>query len=129
MDQSNPSMRLDKWLWAARFFKHRKQATEAIQGGKVHLNGQRVKPARAVQVGDRLEITRGVEEMTVIVEGLADKRGPASVAQTLYKETEQSQATRTEAREIRRLLAQNPADKHRPDKRDRRKLRALSGKA
>jgi ribosome-associated heat shock protein Hsp15 len=129
MDQSNPSMRLDKWLWAARFFKHRKQATEAIQGGKVHLNGQRVKPARGVQVGDRLEITRGVEEMTVIVEGLADKRGPASVAQTLYQETEQSQVTRTEAREMRRLLAQNPADKHRPDKRDRRKLRALSGKA
>ena len=128
MDQSNPSMRLDKWLWAARFFKHRKQATEAIQGGKVHLNGNRVKPSRAVQAGDMLEITRGVEEFTVIVRALAAQRGPASVAQTLYEETEESLAARTESREMRRLLAANPADAHRPDKRDRRKLRALSGK-
>lgn len=128
MDQTIASMRLDKWLWAARFFKHRKQATEAIQGGKVHLNGQRVKPARSVQPGDRLEITRGVEEMTVYVKGLTAQRGPASVAQTLYEETEESLAARTEAREMRKLLAANPADKHRPDKRDRRKLRALSGK-
>ena len=121
-------MRLDKWLWAARFFKTRKLAAEALTGGKVHLNGQRVKPARSVQPGDRLEITRGVEEMTVYVKGLTAQRGPASVAQTLYEETEESLAARTEAREMRKLLAANPADKHRPDKRDRRKLRALSGK-
>ena len=83
-------VRIDKWLWAARFFKTRALASEAVAGGKVHLDGQRIKPARAVKVGDRYEIQRGFERYIVVVDRLADRRGPASVAQGLYHETEQS---------------------------------------
>lgn len=128
MSQPSEGIRLDKWLWAARFFKHRKLATEAIQGGKVHLNGQRVKPSKNVQEQDRLEITRGQEEFSVVVLGLSDKRGPAAQAQALYEETAESQSRRYEAREMRRLQASDPAAAHRPDKRDRRRLRAFTGK-
>ena len=128
MNQPSEGVRLDKWLWAARFFKHRKLATEAIQGGKVHLNGQRVKPSKAVHEEDRLEITRGTEEMTVIVRALSVQRGPARVAQLLYEETPESQSRRNESRQMRRLLASDPASGRRPDKRDRRRLRAFTGK-
>ncbi|MDX9887594.1 RNA-binding S4 domain-containing protein, partial [Thauera sp.] len=79
--------RLDKWLWAARFFKHRTAATEAVDGGKVKLNGAAVKPAREVKAGDRIDVTIGEETRSVVVRAIADKRGSATVAQTLYEET------------------------------------------
>ena len=119
-------VRVDKWLWAARFFKTRALATEAIQGGKVHVNGARVKPARTLQLGDTLEIHKGTESFVVVVEGLAERRGSASVAQTLYRETEDSRQAREQQREQQRLLAaglSQPAQ--RPDKKQRRQLRRL----
>ncbi len=120
--------RLDKWLWAARFFKHRSAATEAVEGGKVKLNGAAVKPARDVKPGDRLEITIGADCRSVIVRALADKRGPASVAQTLYEETADSLARRAAASELRRLAAAPGADLHgRPTKRDRRRIQRFGG--
>lgn len=115
--------RLDKWLWAARFFKHRTGATEAVDGGKVKLNGAAVKPAREVRAGDRLDITVGEDVFTVIVRGIAEKRGPASVAQQLYEETADSVERRTAAREQRKFAATPGADLHgRPTKRDRRRI-------
>ncbi len=117
-------VRVDKWLWAARFFKTRSLASKAVSGGHVHLNGGRVKPSRTVQVGDRLQIKRGVEEFTVDILALSSRRGPATVARTLYEESEQSIALREEAREQRRLV-RAPASRPegRPGKRDRRKIR------
>ncbi len=90
--------RLDKWLWAARFFKHRTAATEAVDGGKVKLNGASVKPAREVKPGDRVEVTIGEEVRSLTVRAIADKRGPASVAQQLYEESADSIARREVAR-------------------------------
>ena len=84
------AVRIDKWLWAARFFKTRGASTEAVLGGRVHVNDERVKPAKDVHVGDRLEVTIGDFRRTLVVRGLADKRGPASVAATLYEETPES---------------------------------------
>lgn len=119
-------VRVDKWLWAARFFKTRGAATEAVLGGHVQVNGARVKPARDVVVGDRLEITRSSERWTVVVTGLADRRGPASVAATLYDETPESAAERQRRRNERRLARPLGADlSARPTKRDRRRLDAL----
>jgi ribosome-associated heat shock protein Hsp15 len=116
-------IRLDKWLWAARFFKTRALASEAVQGGKVHLNGNRVKPARAVHPGDELHIRRGEEEFTVRVRALSDKRGPAKQAVLLYEETEASRLAREHAAQQRRLLAAaNPQPHHRPDKKSRRQI-------
>lgn len=119
-------MRVDKWLWAARFFKTRGAATEAVLGGHVQVNGARVKPAREVVVGDRLEITRTHERWTVVVTGLAERRGPASVAATLYDETPESVEERRRRRDERRLARPLGADlTARPTKRDRRRLDAL----
>ena len=119
-------VRIDKWLWAARFFKTRGAATEAVLGGHVQVNGARVKPARDVVVGDRLEITKAQERWTVEVAGLADRRGPASVAQSLYEETPESAAERQKRRDERRLARPIGADlSERPTKRDRRRLDAL----
>ena len=119
-------MRVDKWLWASRFFKTRGAATEAVLGGHVQVNGARVKPAREVVVGDRLEITRGHERWAVVVTGLADRRGPASVAATLYDETPESVEERRQRRDERRLARPLGADlTARPTKRDRRRLDAL----
>lgn len=116
-------VRLDKWLWAARFFKHRTGATEACDGGKVHLNGQAAKPARLVKIGDCVVVTVGEQQFTLIVRGLAERRGPASVAQTLYEETAESMAERAEAREQRQLAPVPGFDlTGRPTKRDRRKI-------
>jgi len=117
-------VRIDKWLWAARFFKTRGRASKAVSGGHVHLNAGRIKPSRPVQVGDRLRIKRGVEEFTVDILALSSRRGPATVARTLYAETEESQIQREEEREHRRLV-RAPASRPegRPDKRDRRKIR------
>ena len=122
------STRLDKWLWAARFFKHRTAATEAVDGGKVKLNGVAVKPARDVKAGDRLDITIGEESRTVLVRGIADKRGSATVAQMLYEETAESIEARERARELRKFAATPGADLHgRPTKRDRRRMDRFGG--
>ncbi len=114
------SRRLDKWLWCARFYKTRALAVEAIQGGHVHVNGQRAKPSRAIRPGDRLRITRGFETWEITIESLATRRGPATEAQKLYTEDEQSREHREALREQRRLSAPRPAK--RPDKRDRRRI-------
>lgn len=115
-------VRLDRWLWAARFFKTRAVAQEAIAGGHVHLNGQRVKAARAVRPGDRLEITRGEARFELQVLALAARRGPATVARGLYEETEASLAARSAAQQARRDTAGNRPPASRPDKRDRRRI-------
>jgi ribosome-associated heat shock protein Hsp15 len=119
-------VRVDKWLWAARFFKTRGAATEAVLGGRVHVNGARVKPAKEVAAGDTVELRVGDTEWTVVVAGVADKRGPAKVAQTLYDETPESLAAR-EQRALERRLARPPgADLGaRPTKQDRRRIEAL----
>lgn len=120
---TDDKVRLDKWLWAARFFKHRTQATEAVDGGKIQLNGVRVKPARDVKIGDQVEIQATEARFCVIVKGIADKRGSATVAQTLYEETVESIAARETEREQRKLAATPGADLHgRPTKRDRRQI-------
>ena len=116
-------IRIDKWLWAARFFKTRSLAREAISGGKVHLNGYRVKPGRALKPGDSLRIQRGEEEFTIEVVDLSTRRGPAPVAQALYEETEESLARREQREEQRKLERQQKATRvRRPDKRQRRRL-------
>jgi ribosome-associated heat shock protein Hsp15 len=116
-------VRVDKWLWAARFYKTRSLATEAVEGGKVHVNGDRVKAARPLRTGDRVRVRRGVEELEVVVVGLADQRGPATAAQALYEETEASVTGRQAAAEQQRALATGtPRLEGRPDKRSRRKI-------
>lgn len=119
-------VRADQWLWAARFFKTRSLAKQAIDGGKIEVNGARCKPAKILHVGDRVTVSRGSERMEVEVLLLSDKRGPATVAQGLYAESEESRARREAEREARRLDAagyQPPPG--RPDKRDRRRLIAF----
>jgi len=119
-------IRIDRWLWAARFFKTRGEATEAVLGGHVHMDGERVKPAKEVRVGARLEIRRGEVRWTVVVTGLADRRGSASVAATLYEETPESLAAREQQRLERRLARPLGADLGaRPTKQARRRLEAL----
>ena len=120
------SVRIDKWLWAARFFKTRSAATEAVLGGRVHLNGVRVKPSKELRVADALVIRNGQLEWTVVVAGLADKRGPASVAATLYEETAESVAARQQRALERKLSRPLGADLGaRPTKQARRRLDAL----
>jgi ribosome-associated heat shock protein Hsp15 len=127
MDESG--VRLDKWLWAARIFKTRQLASDAVSGGKVHVNGARVKPARRVQVNDRIRITRDTFAIDLIVRELDERRGPASRAQQLYQETAESAAARINATEQRRLEAASaPRMTGRPDKHDRRRLRQLRGR-
>lgn len=121
-------MRLDKWLWAARFFKTRSLAVQAISHGRVRLDGERVKPAREVKCGDRLDIQIEALEWSVTVRGLTKQRGPAAVAQTLYEEDPASIARRAERRQ-QHALAPNPAAaiKGRPTKRDRRHIHRFTG--
>jgi ribosome-associated heat shock protein Hsp15 len=119
-------VRIDKWLWAARFFKTRSLATDAVVGGHVQLNGARVKPAKDVRVGDTLELRIGTVQWSLVVTGLSDKRGPASVARTLYEETAESAAAREAQRIARRLSRPLGADLgERPTKQARRRLDAL----
>jgi ribosome-associated heat shock protein Hsp15 len=113
-------VRADIWLWAARMFKTRALAKQAIDGGKVDLNDAHCKPAKGIKVGDRLRITRGEERLECEVLGLSDKRGPASDAQQLYRETEQSAAERTSQRELRRMQGGPLRPPTRPDKHSRR---------
>jgi ribosome-associated heat shock protein Hsp15 len=123
MPSESERIRIDKWLWAARFYKTRSLASEAVDGGKVHVNGDRVKSARALKVGDRLEIRRGQEELEVVVRVLSEQRGPATAAQTLYEETAASVTKReTQAEQQRALAAAMPRFDTRPDKRSRRDL-------
>jgi ribosome-associated heat shock protein Hsp15 len=120
------AVRIDRWLWAARLFKTRGAATEAVLGGRAHVNGTRVKPSKEVRPGDRLEITVGDVRRELVVCGVAVKRGPASVAAMLYEETPESIARRVQLAEARRLARPLGADLGaRPTKRDRRRLEAL----
>lgn len=122
----NPAVRLDVWLWAARFFRTRSLARQAVDNGKVDVEGQRAKPARQVRVGDHLRIVRGEEAFDIEVRALSDARGPASAAQALYVEDESSRARREAeraARAAQRAGYQPPQGK--PDKRARRLIRAL----
>ena len=121
------SLRIDKWLWAARFFKTRSLATAAIHAGHVKLNGHTVKPARELRIGDTLDVAVGDAVWTLVVAGLNEQRRPASEAQQLYTETEQSRAQREAAREARRLAPTPGSDlRGRPTKKDRRKIRGFS---
>lgn len=116
-------VRLDKWLWAARFFKTRALATEAVSGGHVHLNGARVKPARPVKIGDELTIRKGSQKFDVVIRNISERRGPAAQAQQLYEETPESVSRREASAEARRLAAADaPRPEGRPDKRDRRRI-------
>ena len=116
--------RVDVWLWAARFFKTRNLAKQAIDGGRIDVNDAGCKPARTLHVGDRLKISRGEERMEVEVLALSDRRGSASAAQLLYRETEASRVAREAARELHRLIGASGPPK-RPDKQARRDLRRL----
>lgn len=120
------SVRLDLWLWAARFYKTRALAKHAIETGKVDVGGQRAKPSRSVRVGDALVVARGEERFEVEVVGLSTMRGPASIAQALYRESDASKLAREQARAVRaaeRAGFSPPESK--PDKRARRLIRAL----
>ena len=129
MKESEDTVRLDKWLWAARFFKTRVLASEAVTGGKVHLAGNRVKPSRKVKINDCFEIQRGYERYEVKVIDVTDRRGSASSAQNLYRETEGSIERRVVEAEKRKLaMMQRPRSSARPDKKQRRKIRQFNEK-
>jgi ribosome-associated heat shock protein Hsp15 len=122
---------VDKWLWAARFFKTRSLAAEAIGGGKILVNGERVKPAKLLQAGDEVRVRLGPYEHVVIVRGISERRGPATVAATLYEETDAGRAMREKLAEQLRMA---PAafvyeEKGRPTKRDRRELESFRDNA
>ena len=120
------SVRVDKWLWAARFYKHRGDATEAVLGGHVQVNGARVKPARDVRAGDVVEVRKGALVWTVTVTGVADRRGPAAAAAALYEEDEASRSARERHLAERRLARPLGAELgERPTKQARRRLDAL----
>lgn len=123
MTDRNEKIRIDKWLWAARFFKTRSLAREAVAGGKVHANGERVKPSRNVEVGDRLEVTKGEQRFVVDVLAVSGVRGPAKVAEQLYEETETGRAEREERAATNKLLRQSsPHPDRKPDKKQRRNI-------
>jgi ribosome-associated heat shock protein Hsp15 len=123
-EEETDKVRLDKWLWAARFFKTRSLAAEAITGGKITMNGERAKPAKPVKLGDEIRVQQGQFQHVVIVRDLSERRGPASVAQTLYEETAESRSARERLAEQLRMAP--PAlvyeEKGRPTKRDRREI-------
>jgi ribosome-associated heat shock protein Hsp15 len=121
MSEEEGKLRVDKWLWAARFFKTRRLAVEALESGKVLVNEARAKPAKAVAVGDMLDIRVGHNRFEVKVQGISNRRGPAPEAQKLYRETEESKARR-EAIAAERRAQPQPAFKGRPTKRDRREI-------
>lgn len=124
---SPASQRVDKWLWAARFFKTRSLATEAIHGGHVRVNGNPVKPARDLHPGDTLDITVGHQHWTVVVRGLNELRRPASEAQMLYEETEESRTRRETVREAQKLAPSPGSElRGRPTKKARRQIRGFN---
>ncbi|WP_119344649.1 ribosome-associated heat shock protein Hsp15 [Facilibium subflavum] len=118
-------VRLDKWLWAARFFKTRQLAKQAIEGGKVHYNGARSKVSKKVEIGARLQIKQGLDEKTIIVAALSDKRGPAAQAQKLYTETEKSIQKRESEAKLRQLNKANLPNPTKPTKKERRQIIAF----
>jgi ribosome-associated heat shock protein Hsp15 len=123
------TLRIDRWLWCTRLFKSRTLAAEAVAGGKVHVNGRRVKPALAVRVGDRVTITRPGFEFECAVLKLPDRRGSAPIAQACYAETDAARAAREKFAEVSRLAAAfAPRSLERPDKHGRRQLRRLRGR-
>ena len=128
MKHEDDRVRIDKWLWAARFFKTRSLAAQAVEGGRVRVNGVRVKPAREVKAGDEIAIHAGELEWVVEVRGLAVQRGPAAVAQTLYAERPESAARRAAAAAARKERVEPAHAMHgRPTKRDRRLIRRFTG--
>jgi len=129
MNEFETKVRLDKWLWTARIFKTRALASDAILGGKVRLGGQRVKASRLVKIDDCFEISRGQDRLEIIVLKLAQQRGSASIAQTLYCETRSSIEQREHEAEQRKLAAlQNPVSNTRPNKQQRRKIHQFTRK-
>ena len=122
MTEPGGSVRIDKWLWAARFYRTRSLASDAVTGGKVELNGERPKPAKGLKVGDTLRLRIGVYEHVLVVRALSERRGPASVAQTLYEETPESIAARARMAERMRYEMPLGAETGRPSKKDRRDL-------
>jgi ribosome-associated heat shock protein Hsp15 len=128
-DEGPEKVRLDKWLWAARFFKTRALAAEAVEGGKVEVNGDRPKRARPLQVGDELRIRLGPYEHIVTVRALSDRRGPATQAAGLYQETEASRSAReARALQLKSLHSLFGPEKGRPTKKDRREIERLKGR-
>lgn len=129
MENNRETVRLDKWLWAARFFKTRSLATQAVNGGKVHVNGNRCKAAHNVVIGDRLIITIGPAEFHITVLAISHLRRPASEAKLLYIEAEESIKAREQQRELKRLSnAGFAAPVKKPGKRDRRKILSFTRK-
>jgi ribosome-associated heat shock protein Hsp15 len=122
MSSENNSVRLDKWLWAARFYKTRSIARNMVDGGKVHYNGQRSKPSKIVELGAVIALRQGNEEKTVVIERISDQRRGAPEAQTLYSETSESIAKREDNALKRKLHAHNPSPERRPDKKQRRDI-------
>ena len=130
MSADEAKVRLDKWLWAARFFKTRALASEAVTGGKVHLGGHRIKPSRTVKIDDCFEVQRGYERFEIIVTDISDRRGSAVQAQALYRETGVSVIKRADEAEKRKLaMLARPRSDARPDKKQRRKIRQFTGKS
>ena len=130
MSETNKDVRIDKWLWAARFYKTRALAIDAIKQGRVLCNRERPKPSRTLRKGDQLIISKGVLEFEIEVRALSDQRGPASTAQTLYQESADSQQKRARQaaeRKAQRLSAPSPPQT-RPDKHARQRIRRLLGK-
>ena len=126
MEDNN--VRIDKWLWAARFFKTRSLAAEAVDRGRVRIGGEPVKPARNVKLNDKIFIDNGSDRWEVVVLGISDKRGPAPVARELYRETEESLVRRENDSEARRLFPEPGSTiKGRPTKRDRRAMTRAGG--
>ena len=122
-------LRIDKWLWTSRFFKTRSLATEAVNGGRVHLNGQRVKAGRLVKVGNALSIQRSSVLFEIVIMGISQTRRPAKEACLLYEESEQSRLKREQEHEIKKLAsATRPVPKRKPDKREREQLRNFKQK-
>jgi ribosome-associated heat shock protein Hsp15 len=127
-DEAPTAVRLDKWLWAARFYKTRSAATEAVHGGKVEVNGDAAKPARQVVPGDTVTVRIPPFTTTVVVTGIAERRGSAAVAATLYEETPDSQAARARHAQLLRDAPLLRFDEGKPSKRDRRRLDRLRGR-
>jgi ribosome-associated heat shock protein Hsp15 len=125
-DEGADALRIDKWLWCTRFFKSRSQATQAVNGGLVHVGAERVKASRAVHVGDHITITRDDQRWEVVVQGIPERRGPAAEARLYYLETPESIAAREQKSAQARLRGPSPSG--RPDKHERRELRNLRGR-
>jgi len=119
-DNKNESIRLDKWLWACRFYKTRAISKAAIEGGKINYNDSKPKPGKIVQLGDTIKLRQGFDEKTVIVAALSDRRQSATIAQTLYRETPESIQKREEVATLRKLSA--PSTQGKPDKKQRRQI-------